>query len=68
VLNNRIRGRASAALSVIDQSGGMPGNNAFVSNDVSGFQSSVADIFVDAGATNRRASRQTIVPETPIHQ
>ncbi|MGI8743124.1 MAG: hypothetical protein ACR2NN_11255 [Bryobacteraceae bacterium] len=52
VLNNRIRGRARAALAVIDQNGGMPGNSSFISNDLDGFQSSVADIFVDAGATN----------------
>ncbi len=52
VLNNRIRGRASAALSVIGQNGGIPGNSSFVSNDLDGFQSSLADVFVDAGATN----------------
>ena len=43
---------ARAALNVIDQNGGMPGNNTFVSNDVDGFQSSLADIFLDAGVTN----------------
>ena len=52
VLNNKIRGRANAAMTVLDQNGGIPGNNSFVANDVSGFQSSLADIFVDAGATN----------------
>lgn len=51
VLHNRIRGRANAALTVLDQNGGMPENTSFVSNDLSGFQSSLADIFVDAGAT-----------------
>jgi hypothetical protein len=35
-----------------DQNGGMPGNNSFVSNDLDGFQSSLADIFVDVGVTN----------------
>jgi hypothetical protein len=52
VLNNRIRGRARAALAVNAQNAGIPGNNSFVSNDVDGFQSSLADIFVDAGVTN----------------
>ena len=52
VLNNRIRGRARAALSLIAQNGRIPGNNSFVSNDLDGFRSSLADIFVDAGVTN----------------
>ena len=52
VLNNRIRGRARAALAMIDQNGGNPGNSSFVANDLSGFQSSLADIFVDAGVTS----------------
>lgn len=52
VLNNRIRGRANAALSVLDQNAGIPGNTSFVSNDLDGFQASLADIFVDVGATN----------------
>src|SRR5579862_9180031 len=51
VLNNRMKGRASAALSVL-QNVGNPGSNAFISNDVSGFKSSIADVFVDVGATN----------------
>jgi hypothetical protein len=52
VLNNRIRGRARAALAVAGQGAGVPGNNTFVSNDVTGFQSALADVFVDAGVTN----------------
>jgi hypothetical protein len=52
VLNNRIRGRANAAMTVLDQNGGVPGNNSFVANDLDGFQSSLANIFVDAGVTN----------------
>lgn len=52
VLNNRIRGRAGAALAVIGLNGGTPGNTSFVANDLAGFQSSLADVFVDAGATN----------------
>jgi len=49
VLNNRIRGRARAALAVMDLNGGIPGSNSFVANDLDGFQSSLTDIFVDAG-------------------
>jgi hypothetical protein len=52
VLNNRIRGRARAALAVNAQNAGIPGNNSFVANDLDGFQSSLADVFVDAGVTN----------------
>ncbi len=52
VLNNRIRGRARAALSMIDQNGGMPGGNSLALNDVADFQPSVSDIFIDAGVTN----------------
>jgi hypothetical protein len=52
ILNNRIRGHGNAALTVLGQNGGTPANTSFVSNDLTGFQSSLADIFVDAGATN----------------
>ena len=52
VLNNRIRGRARAALAVVAPGTGTSGNNTFVSNDLDGFQSSLADVFVDAGVTN----------------
>jgi hypothetical protein len=52
VLNNKIRGRAGAALAVMDRNAGVPSNNSFVSNDLDGFQSSLADIFIDAGVTN----------------
>jgi hypothetical protein len=52
VLNNRLRGRAGVALGVSILNAGIPGNNSFVANDLDGFQSSLADIFVDAGVTN----------------
>ena len=52
VLNNKIRGSAGAALAVVDRNAGIPGNTSFVANDLDGFQSSLADIFVDAGVTN----------------
>ena len=52
VINNRIRGRARAALAVVAPGTGTTGNNTFVSNDLDGFQSSLADVFVDAGVTN----------------
>jgi hypothetical protein len=52
VLNNRIRGRARAALAVVSQDAGVPDNSEFVSNDLEGFQPSLAGVLVDAGATN----------------
>ncbi len=52
VLNNRIRGRARAALSVDLFRGGIPDRNAFVLNRFDDFEASVADVFVDAGVTN----------------
>jgi hypothetical protein len=52
VLNNRIRGRARAALAVVAPGTGTAGNDTFVSNDLDGFQSSLADVFVDAGITS----------------
>jgi hypothetical protein len=52
VLQNRIRGRGRAALAVMDQGAGMPGNNTFVLNDLTGFQSALADVVIDAGVTN----------------
>jgi hypothetical protein len=52
VLNNRIRGRARAALAVDVFRGGTPGNNAFVLNRFHDFEASRADVFVDFGVTN----------------
>jgi hypothetical protein len=52
VLNNRIRGRARAALDVHVFRGGIPGNNAFVLNRFDDFEPSLADVFVDVGVTN----------------
>jgi hypothetical protein len=64
VLNNRIRGRARAALALGARNGGVPGNNFFLANDLDGFQSSVADIFVDAGVTNTFViGRQALVED-----
>jgi hypothetical protein len=58
VLNNRIRGRARAALAVVTQDRGVPGNNEFVSNDLEGFQPSLAGVLVDTGVTNTRVVGQ----------
>jgi Right handed beta helix region len=45
VVNNRIRGRARAALAVVAQAEkGVPSNNMFLSNDLEGFQASLADV------------------------
>jgi hypothetical protein len=51
VLNNRIRGRANFALSVSAQNG-TPQGATFIMNDLQGFTSAQADLFVDAGGTN----------------
>jgi hypothetical protein len=64
VLNNRIRGSARAALAVGAKNGGIPGSSSFVTNDLDGFQSSLADVFVDAGATNTLIiGRQAVVED-----
>jgi hypothetical protein len=57
VRNNRIRGRARAALSVPvfplpPQVPAVPANNAFVHNHFDDFEASVADVFVGPGALN----------------
>jgi hypothetical protein len=52
VLNNRIRGRARVGLGAFVQDIGTPKNNSFVLNDLKCFESSLADVFVDAGVTN----------------
>jgi hypothetical protein len=59
VLNNRIRGRAKAALSMPvfplpPQVAAVPANNAFVLNRVDDFEASVADVLVGLGAMNTR--------------
>jgi len=54
VLNNRIGGRARAALSVDVLRGGNPDNNAFVLNRVGDFEASAADVVVGPGALNTR--------------
>jgi hypothetical protein len=51
VVNNRIRGSAAAALAVLDQNATIPGSNTFIGNDLQGWQSSTAEILVDAGVT-----------------
>jgi hypothetical protein len=51
VLNNRIRGRANFALSVAAQNG-TPQSSAFIMNDLQGFTSAQADVFIDADGTN----------------
>src|SRR6267378_55259 len=53
-LNNRIRGRARAALSVDAFKGGIPDSNALVLNRFDDFEASVADVFVGDLVTNTR--------------
>ena len=52
VLNNRIRGRAWAALAVDAQNGGIPANNSFLWNEINHFDASTADIYLAAGVQN----------------
>jgi hypothetical protein len=58
VLNNRIRGRANFALSVASSTPGtsdftgVPQSTVFLMNDLTGFTSAQADVFVDAGAAH----------------
>ncbi len=52
VLDNRIRGRARAALSVAVFRGGVPANNAFVRNRFDDFEGSLADVFVGEHVMN----------------
>jgi len=49
VINNRVRGRARAALAVATRDTGIPGNSQFVSNDLEGFQPSPAGVSVQDG-------------------
>jgi hypothetical protein len=74
VLNNRIRGRANFALSVAAENG-TPQDTKFIMNDLQGFTSAQADLFVDTGGTNTiavgrqnkvedRGSGTVIVPGT----
>ena len=76
VLNNRIRGRANFALSVVAAQGGAPQNTTFIMNDLRGFTSAQADLFVNTGGTNTivvgrqntvedHGSGTVIVPGTP---
>ena len=48
VRNNRIRGRARAALAVVVQNGEIPRKNTFFSNDLKGFQATLNNVSVDA--------------------
>jgi hypothetical protein len=52
VANNRIRGRARAALAVDPFKGGIPRNNAFIHNRLDDFSASSADMFIGEGVTD----------------
>jgi hypothetical protein len=52
VANNRIRGHTTTGLTVIQFNAGVPGNTSFVANELDGFQSSLADVFIDVGPSN----------------
>jgi hypothetical protein len=66
VLNNRIGGRAIAALSVDVFKGGIPDNNALVINRFDDFEASVADILVGVGVMNTRVMGQGTVDDHGI--
>ena len=66
VLDNRIRGRARAALSVDVFRGGIPADNAFVRNGLNDFEASLADVFVGAGVMNTRIVGQGTVEDFGI--
>jgi hypothetical protein len=66
VANNRIRGRARAALAVDAFRGGIPGNNEFVLNRFDDFEASVADIHVGVGVMNTRVMGQGTVDDHGI--
>jgi hypothetical protein len=51
-INNRIRGRATAGVSLAAFRGGIPADNALVLNRFDGFQPSLADLLVDDGVMN----------------
>lgn len=74
VANNRIRGRATAGLGVLPVNGGIPANTSLVGNDLDGFHSLQADVFIDTGASSTvvigrqvsiedRGSGTVVVPE-----
>lgn len=63
VLNNRIRGRARAALYLDVFRGGIPDNNALVLNRFDDFEASVADIFVGDLVTNTRIVGQGTIED-----
>jgi hypothetical protein len=54
VLDNRIRGRARAALLVAAFMGGIPDNNAFVLNRFDDFEAAAAEVVVEPGVMNTR--------------
>jgi hypothetical protein len=66
VANNRIRGRARAALAVDTFKGGVPDNNEFVLNRFDDFEASVADILVGVGVMNTRVMGQGTVDDQGI--
>jgi hypothetical protein len=66
VANNRIRGRARAALAVDAFRGGIPGNNEFVLNRFDDFEASVADILVGVGVMNTRVMGEGTVDDHGI--
>lgn len=63
VLNNRIRGRARAALALMAKPIGVPANSALVRNRLDDFQASVADVFVEEGVMNTQIMGPGIIED-----
>lgn len=62
VLNNRIRGRARAALALLAKAMG-PANSALVRNRLDDFQASVADVVVEEGVMDTRIMGPGIIED-----
>jgi hypothetical protein len=56
VHNNRIRGRARAALAVVAYREGIPRNNKLARNDLAGFEASLRPVLVTTGIANEPAN------------
>ena len=63
VLNNRIRGRARAALALLAKPIGVPANSTLVLNRFDHFQASLADVFVEEGVMDTRIFGQGTIED-----
>ena len=68
VLNNRIRGRARAALALMAKPIGVPANSALFRNRLDDFQASVADVFVEEGVMNTQIMGPGIIEDHALER